>query len=123
MYFQSDPALAEADPVHVCIFTVKLYHEFAFNLSRKSREIKLAVINRLAKIQISAPGPDLLIGYIGLSLGPQDLQGPPTNCGSHRVNFRYLIISINAQKTLAAFADSYRLLRVNQAKELVAVRV
>jgi len=25
--------------------------------------------------------PDLPIGYIGLSLGPQDPRGPPTNCG------------------------------------------
>jgi len=34
-------------------------------------------------------GPDLPIGYIGLSLGPQDPRGPPTNCGTHRVNGRY----------------------------------
>jgi len=33
-------------------------------------------------------GPDLPIGYIGLSLGPQDPRGPPANCGTHRVNCR-----------------------------------
>jgi len=30
--------------------------------------------------------------YTGLSLGPQDARGPPTNCGAHRVNCRYMII-------------------------------
>jgi len=33
-------------------------------------------------------GPDLPTGYIGLSLGPQDPRGPPTNCGTHRVTGR-----------------------------------
>jgi len=37
-------------------------------------------------------GPDLPISYIGLSLGPQDPRGPPTNCGTHRVSDRYMII-------------------------------
>jgi len=37
-------------------------------------------------------GPDLPIGYIGLSLGPQDLRGTPTNCGTHKVNGGYMII-------------------------------
>jgi len=37
-------------------------------------------------------GPDLPIGYIGLSLGPQDPRGPPTNCDTHRVNVRCMII-------------------------------
>ena len=32
------------------------------------------------------PGPDLPIGYAGLSLGTQDPRGPPANCGTHRVN-------------------------------------
>jgi len=31
--------------------------------------------------------PDLPIGY----LGPQDPRGPPTNCGTHWVNGRYMI--------------------------------
>jgi len=35
------------------------------------------------------PVPDL---PIGLSLGPQDPRGPPTNYGTHRVNGRYMII-------------------------------
>jgi len=41
---------------------------------------------------------DLPIGYIGLSLGPQeprgpqDPRGPPKNCGTHRVNGQYIII-------------------------------
>jgi len=38
------------------------------------------------------PGPDSPIGCIGLSLGPQDPRGPPTNCGTLRVNGRYMII-------------------------------
>ena len=33
--------------------------------------------------------PDLPIGYVGLSLGA------PTYCGPHRVNYRYMIGSIN----------------------------
>jgi len=40
-------------------------------------------------------GPDLPIRHIGLSLGlgPQDPRGPPANCGTHRVNCRYVISS------------------------------
>jgi len=34
-------------------------------------------------------GPDLPIGYAGLSLGPQDPRGPPKNCCTHRLNCRY----------------------------------
>jgi len=37
--------------------------------------------------------PDLPIGYMGLSLGPQDPWGHPANCGMHRVNCRYMISS------------------------------
>jgi len=37
-------------------------------------------------------GTDLPIGYIGLSLGPQDPKGFPTSCDTHRVNGRYMII-------------------------------
>ena len=36
-------------------------------------------------------GSDLPIGY---SLGPQDPRGPPKNCGTHRVNGRYMIMEI-----------------------------
>jgi len=34
-------------------------------------------------------GSDLPIGY---SLGPQDPRGPPKNCGTRRVNGRYMIM-------------------------------
>jgi len=46
----------------------------------------------LTKNNRSETLPDSPIGYIGLSLGPQDPSGPPTNCGTHRVNGRYMII-------------------------------
>ena len=35
--------------------------------------------------------PDLAIGHVSLSLGPQDPRGPPANCGRHGVNCRYCI--------------------------------
>jgi len=44
--------------------------------------------------KVGVPVPDLPIGYIGLSLGPQDLRGPqdlkgpPANCGTPEVNCR-----------------------------------
>jgi len=38
--------------------------------------------------------PDLPIGYVGLSQGPQDPKSPPTNCGTHRFNWRYCIWSV-----------------------------
>jgi len=44
------------------------------------------------------PVPDLPIGYIGLSLGPQDPRGPPTNCDTHRVNDRYMTIQIKLRQ-------------------------
>jgi len=49
------------------------------------------------KFQWSHPGPGLPIGYVGLSLGPQDQdqRGPPVNCGTHKVNCLYMISSIN----------------------------
>jgi len=37
--------------------------------------------------------PELPIGYVGLSLGPQDPRGPPANCGTHIVDCRYMIRS------------------------------
>jgi len=36
------------------------------------------------------PVPDLPVGYIGSSLGPQDRRGAPKNCGTHWVNGRYM---------------------------------
>jgi len=39
-------------------------------------------------------GPDLPIGFKGLSLGPEDPRGPPANCGTHRVNCRYCMWSV-----------------------------
>jgi len=44
--------------------------------------------------------PDLPIGYVGLSLGPQDPRGPPTNCGTRRGDFRYMISSTNIRQNL-----------------------
>jgi len=44
------------------------------------------------------PGPDLHIGYIGLTLGTQDPRGPSTNCGTRRVNGRYMIIQIKLRQ-------------------------
>jgi len=43
-------------------------------------------------------GPDLTMGNVGLSLGPQDPWGPPTNYGTHTVNWRYMIRSINIRQ-------------------------
>jgi len=48
-----------ARALHICIFTIKLYYDFAINLSRKSREINCPTIsghypvNRLVKMKIS----------------------------------------------------------------------
>ena len=41
------------------------------------------------------PRLDLPIGYVRLSLGPQDPRGPTANCGTHRANCRHMISSIN----------------------------
>ena len=46
----------------------------------------------LRRSSLSSAVPDLPIGYIGLRIGPQDPMGPPTNCGTHRVHGRYMII-------------------------------
>jgi len=46
----------------------------------------------------SYPVPHLSIGYIGLSPGPQDPKGPPKNCGTLRVNGRYIIILIKLRQ-------------------------
>jgi len=67
-------------------------------LIRSSFHLILAILNVHYK-QLH-PRPDLPIGYIGLSLGPQGPKGPPTNCGTHRVNGRYMIIYINFVKNL-----------------------
>ena len=40
-------------------------------------------------------GLDLPIGYVGLSLGPQDARGPPANCGT-----RYMISSIDIRQNI-----------------------
>ena len=47
------------------------------------------------KCKGSSSGPDLPIGYVGLSLGCQGPRGPPANCGTHWVNYRSMISSIN----------------------------
>jgi len=33
-------------------------------------------------------GPDLPMGYVGLSLGPQDPRSPPANCDTYLVSCR-----------------------------------
>jgi len=38
------------------------------------------------------------MGYIGSNLGPQDPRGRPANCGTHRVNGRYMIIWIKLRQ-------------------------
>jgi len=43
-------------------------------------------------------GSDLPISSIGLSLGPQEPRGRPTNCVTNKVNCRYLISSINIRQ-------------------------
>ena len=55
-----------------------------------------------------APGPDLPIGYIGLSLGPQDPRVPPANCGrpTHRVNCRCVVSSINIPQNFTFYLNS-----------------
>jgi len=61
-------------------------------LIRSSFPLILAILNVHQK-QLH-PRPDLPTGYIRLSLGPQGPRGTPTNCGTHRVNGRYMIIYI-----------------------------
>jgi len=50
----------------------------------------LSVRRLQGKQPVIQAGPDLPIGYVGLSLGSQDPIGPPANCGSQRVNCRYM---------------------------------
>jgi len=45
-------------------------------------------------------GPDLPIGYVGSSLGPQDPRGPPAKCGTHGVNCWCKISSRNIPQKL-----------------------
>ena len=59
----------------------------AYTFPEKRREMPRVVVALLSA------GPDLPIGYIGLSLGPQDPRGPPGNCGTLRINCRYIISS------------------------------
>ena len=61
-YFQSSPALAKAGPVYVCIFTVKLCHEFAFSLSRKSCDINHLTISGFYPVNLLTKM--LISGYI-----------------------------------------------------------
>jgi len=51
-----------------------------------------SLMTSLRRSSLSSAVPDLPIGYIGLRIGPQDPMGPPTNCGTHRVHGRYMII-------------------------------
>jgi len=55
--------------------------------------VSLRLCDALAKLKgRNRADPNLRIGYMGLSLGPQDPRGSPTNCIMHRVNSRYMII-------------------------------
>jgi len=51
-----------------------------------------SLMTSLRHSSLSSALPDLPIGYIGLSLGPQDPRGPQPNCGTHRVNGRHMTI-------------------------------
>jgi len=57
--------------------TLNEHRNFLFLRDFKTQWVNMAAV------------PDL---PIGLSLGPQDPRGHPTNCGTHRVNGRYMII-------------------------------
>jgi len=54
----------------------------------------------LGSTKVKVPGPDLPIGYISLSLGPQDPWGLPANCGTHGANCWYTISSISIPENL-----------------------
>jgi len=61
----------------------------------------------------TAPGPDLPKGYIGLSLGPQDPKGPPTNCGTHRVDGGIWSFRLNFVKNVCLNYYSWNLALFN----------
>jgi len=50
---------------------------------------------KYAKMHWVNGGQGLPIGYVGLSLGLQDPRGIPANCGTHKVNCRYMMRSIS----------------------------
>jgi len=56
---------------------------------------------------------DLLIGYVGLSQGPQNPRGPSANCGTHRVNCRYMIsLAIIRQNFASSFFIKFSLIHL-----------
>jgi len=68
------------------VFETDLYYAEQFSFStRQKNENKTALTFK----QWPGTGPNLPIGCVGLSLGPQDSMGPPTNCGTgtHRINW------------------------------------
>ena len=46
-------------------------------------------------------------------LGPQDPRGPPANCGTHRVNSRYMIRSINIRQNFTSCSSFMILSYIN----------
>jgi len=61
------------------------------------------ITSNLADCAFMQSGPDLPTGYVGLSIGPQDPRGPPANCGTHRVNWRYMISWINIRHQFMSY--------------------
>jgi len=62
---------------------------------------------------VMEPVLDLPIGYIGLSLGPQDPRGPPKNCGTHRVNAGIWSFRLNFVKNVCLNYYSRNLVSFN----------
>ena len=60
--------------------------------------------------------------YVGLRLGLQDPRGPPTNCGEHRVNFRYMLISISIPQQCRSCSVQQPNCSVNHTYRLHLVR-
>jgi len=64
-------------------FRYKRIQPYRTDLQEVSGPIRIKLKSYFRGKLFTSPVPDLPIGYIGLSLGPQDPRGPPTNCGTH----------------------------------------
>jgi len=60
------------------------------------------------------PGPDLPIGCVNLSLGPQDPREPPANCGTHRVSCRFMIALVNFRQNFVFIIHEIEFCSPNQ---------